>query len=294
MLLDFTHGLLTALKFNMNTRRYILLLSLLYMLVSSCKKSGTEIAFTATQKQYDLTVEGSINTYFRMQYIHLTKPALNPDSLPAAIRKAVVTVNDGKSDLVFKETSPGIYAAANTNSPNYNQAYTLTIRYDNKTYKAVDTLRQVVNIVDDYLPLVVSKTADGAYNGTIPKHTFGYLNPNKWWISYGSIPTWNPSKFTQTQYYNYTHFLGSPNSLYPLNNLKRTFTLSGEDVVTIFKISISAEYAKYLYGVFLETDWNGLFSSVPVNVNGNISGNSQGYFSVSDVDIRKYKASELR
>jgi hypothetical protein len=43
----------------------------------------------------------------------------------------------------------------------------------------------------------------------------------------------------------------------------------------------------------METDWSGLFSSVPVNVEGNISGNAQGYFSVSDVDVRRYKAGEL-
>jgi hypothetical protein len=296
MLLVFIHGSLTALKFNMKPGLYLFLLVVLNGFISSCKKGNDEIKFTAPAKQYDLTVEGGINTYYRAQYIRLTKPALNPDSLPAAIRKAVVTVNDGKTDLVFKETVvPGVYSVfTNAGDANYNQAYKLTIICNGQTYTAVDTLRQVVNIIDDYLPLAVSKTAEGAYNGTIPKHTFGYLNPNKWWISYGDIPLWNPSRFTQTQYYNYTHFLGSPNSLYPLANLKRTFTLTAEDVITIYKISISENYAKYLYGVFLETDWNGLFSSVPVNVSGNISGNSQGYFSVSDVDMRKYKAGALR
>jgi len=295
MLLVSIHGLLTALKFNMRPARYIFLLCILAALFSSCKKGSDEIEFRAPGKVYDITVEGGINTFYRNQYIRLTKPSLNPDSLPAAIRNAVVTVNDGRADLVFKETAEaGIYSATNARSPNYNQAYRLTIVYNGETYTAVDTLRQVVNIVDDYLPLAVSKTNDGQYNGTIPKHTFGYLNPNKWWIKYGEIPLWNPSKFMLTQYYNYTHFLGSPNSLYPLTNLKRTFTLGPEDVVTIYKISISEGYAKYLYGVFLETDWNGLFSAVPVNVNGNISGNSQGYFSVSDVDMRAYKAKELR
>ncbi|WP_090559556.1 hypothetical protein [Pedobacter hartonius] len=279
----------------MNPVRYIFVLCILAAFAGACKKSNEEIEFRAPGKIYDITVEGGINTFYRDQYIRLTKPALNPDSLPAAIRNAVVTVNDGRADLVFKETAEaGVYSAANTRSPNYNQAYRLTIVYKGKTYTAVDTLRQVVNINDDYLPLAVSKTADAQYNGTIPKHTFGYLNPNKWWICYGAIPKWDPSKFMLTQYYNYTHFLGSPNSLYPLTNLKRNFTLGAEDVVTIFKISISEGYAKYLYGVFLETDWNGLFSSVPVNVNGNISGNSQGYFSVSDVDRRMYKAKELR
>ncbi|MCX2479283.1 hypothetical protein OQY15_09295 [Pedobacter sp. MC2016-15] len=274
---------------------YIVMFVLLQFFFGACKKSHDDIAFAAPRKQYDLTVEGGINTYFQTQYIRLSKPSLHPDSLPQPIRKAVVTVNDGRTDLVFREgTVPGVYTAVNRNNPNYNFAYKLTVQYNNQTYTAVDTLRQVVNIVDDYLPLSVSKTPEGMYNGIIPKHTFGYLNPNKWWISYGDIPIWAPSRFTQAQYFSYTHYLGSPNSLYPLTNLRRTFSLGAEDFVTISKISISEGYAKYLYAVFLETDWNGLFSSVPVNVTGNISGNAQGYFSVSDVDVRRYRARELR
>jgi len=272
----------------------IVLLCLLQVMLVSCKKSDV-VSFDKPQKPYDLIVEGGINTLLRTQYIRLSKPALSPDSLPAPIRKAEMTVNDGKANLVFRETIvPGVYSAVNSNPPNYNNAYTLTIKYNNQTYTAVDTLRQMVNIVDDYLPLSVIKNADGTYSGTIPKHTFGYLNPNKWWISYGEIPVWSPQKFEQAEYYNYTHFLGSPNSLYPLNNLKRTFVLNAEDPIFIYKISLSEAYAKYLYGIFLETDWNGLFSGVPENVKSNISGNSLGYFSVCDVDFRRYRVRELR
>jgi len=292
MPLVFSPGSLTVLNSNMKRLHYLLLL--IPGLLASCKKDTGKVLFNQPARQYDLAVEGGINTLIRTQYIKLTKPALTPDAAPSPISKAEVIVNDSKEDIVFKETSTaGVYSATNNNSPNYNKAYKLTIRFNKQTYTAVDTLRQVVNIVDDFLPLKVKKNENGTYDGTIPKHTFGYLNPNKWWISYTGIPAWNPSKFDLMQYYNYTHFLGSPNSLYPLNNLKRTFNLMSEDQVSIYKFSLSKEYAKYLYGVFLETDWNGLFSNVPVNVNGNISGNAQGYFSVTDIDLRKYKVKEL-
>ncbi len=261
---------------------------------SSCKKSILEKeSFLTPSRKYDIAVEGGINTLFASQYIRLTIPALHPDSTPMPIRNASVVVNDGKSDLIFRESSPGIYMATNRNDPNYNKAYTLTIQYNNKTYTAVDTLRQVINIVDDFLPLSVLKQADNSVKGVIPKHTFGYLNPNKWFIAYSGIPAWNPSNFDQTIYYSYTHFLGSPNSLYPLNNLKRDFILAKDDFITIYKISLSENYAKYLYSVFMETDWSGLFSAVPVNVEGNVSGNAQGYFSVTDIDSGRYKASDL-
>ncbi|SMC72829.1 hypothetical protein SAMN04488524_2396 [Pedobacter africanus] len=275
-------------------RNYIAVL-MLFLCFSGCKKIAMEDSFLKPRRVYDLAVEGGINTLTRPQYIRLTKPALHPDSTPKPISKASVVVNDGKTNMVFRETTTaGVYTVTNLNDPNYNYAYTLTIKYDNKTYTAVDTLRQVVNIVDDFLPLSARQRSETkTVDGTIPKHTFGYVNPNKWFIAYQDIPLWNPAKFDQTKYYSYTHILGSPNSLYPLNNLKRTFTLGQDDYISIYKISLSENYAKYLYAVFMETDWSGLFSSVPVNVEGNISGNAQGYFSVSDVDMRRYKAREL-
>jgi hypothetical protein len=294
MLLAVIHGSLIALKYNMKSSRLLFILLLPAMVSSGCKKGILEKeAFLKSNRSYDIAVEGGINTLFASQYIRLTIPALKPDSLPIPIREALVVVNDGKSDLIFKENSPGIYMATNKKDPNYNKAYTLTIKYKDKTYTAVDTLRQVINIVDDFLPLSVVKQDGNSVKGVIPKHTFGYLNPNKWFIAYSGIPLWNPSKFDQTKYYSYTHFLGSPNSLYPLNNLKRDFTIDKDDFITIYKISLSENYAKYLYSVFMETDWSGLFSVVPVNVEGNVSGNAQGYFSVTDIDFGRYKAGDL-
>lgn len=278
----------------MKRTAFYFILGFVLMQFSCVKQSFENNTFNKPKRIYDIAVEGGINTLLPVQYIRLTKPSLLPDSLPVPIRKAVVVVNDSKTDIVFKETATaGVYMGTNRNDPNYNKAYQLTIKHDGKTYTATDTLRQVVNIVDDFLPLSTRASSGNAVQGTIPKHTFGYINPNKWFIAYLDIPLWNPSRFDQTKYYSYTHLLGSPNSLYPLNNLKRDFVLGADDYVTIFKISLSERYASYLYSVFMETDWSGLFSSVPVNVNGNISGNAQGYFSVNDVDIRRYRAKEL-
>lgn len=250
---------------------------------------------------YDLTVEGGINTLGNNQYIRLTKPSLNQAIEPTPITKASVIVNDGKSDIIFKESSPGIYLGVTKGDPNYNEAYKLTIKSNNVVYTAIDTLRQVINIVDDFLPLSTKSLMDSMVTVTIPKHTFGYLNANKWFITYKdrdpkvtpSPPVWSPSKFDQSAYYSYTHLLGSPNSLYPLNNLKRDFTVNQRDFVIIYKMSLSDAYAKYLYAVFMETDWNGLFSGVPVNAKGNVSGNAQGYFHAMDVVVSSYRAKEL-
>ncbi|WP_316822176.1 hypothetical protein [Pedobacter gandavensis] len=274
-------------------RAHYIIAVLVLLLFSSCKKTLDD-RFLNPKRQYDLSVEGGFNTRSTTQYIRLSKPALSAEEEPKPISKAVVTVNDGKSDMIFKESAtPGVYTTSNRNGPNFNAAYTLKVVYDGQTYTAVDTLRQVVNIVDDFLPLSTTSLGNGVYRLTIPKHTFGYLNPNKWLISYKNIPIWNPGKFDQSKYYSYTHFLGSPNSLYPLNNLKRTYDLGKDDEIIIMKLSLSERYAKYLYDVFMETDWSGLFSAVPVNAVGNVTGNAQGYFYAIDVVDGKYKASEL-
>ncbi|WEK21557.1 MAG: hypothetical protein P0Y49_10450 [Candidatus Pedobacter colombiensis] len=274
--------------------KYLWFILVMLTVTYGCKNSIDD-AFIKPRRVYDLAVEGGYNTGQPNQYIRLTKPSLNPDSLPTPISKASVVINDSKSDIVLKETpvGSGVYMGISRNDPNYNEAYKLTIKYNGKTYTAVDTLRQVINIIDDFLPLSAKRESAGVITGTIPKHTFGYLNANKWFISYSTFPNWNPAKFDQTKFYSYTHSLGSPNSLYPLNNLKRTFSIENDSLIRIFKISLSEGYAQYQYSVFMETDWSGLFSGVPVNATGNISGNVQGYFSAVDVDFRRYKAKEL-
>jgi hypothetical protein len=288
-------GSLIVLKYKMAKFRYLKYLLLLTVALSAgCKKSDLEDNFfKSPTRQYDMAIEGGFNTLTSNQYIKLSKPSLNSDSVPLPISKASIVVNDGRADIVYKEsaTIPGLYVGSFRGDPNYNKPYKLTIKYNGKTYSAVDTLTQVVNIVDDFLPLSTHINAEQKVDGTIPKHTFGYLNPNKWYID--TIPSWNPSRFDKTNFYSYTHFLGSPNSLYPLNNLRRKFTVGPEQYIYIYKISLSSKYSQFLYSVFMETDWNGLFSSVPVNVEGNVSGNVQGYFSVVDVDGRRYRAKEL-
>ncbi|MEJ2882608.1 DUF4249 family protein [Pedobacter sp. GR22-6] len=276
----------------------IALVSLL--LIWGCEKTNMrQDEFLHPVRVYDMAIEGGINTAYSGQYIRLTKPSLHADSLPTPIRKASVVVNDGRRDIVFREinNTPGVYFGVTTGDPNYNKAYMLTIKYNDKTYTAVDTLRLAVNIADDFLPLSTRPAGNDSVLFTVPKHTFGYLNPNKWLISYtmkgDTVPAWRPDKFGQAKFFSYTHILGSPNSLYPLNNLKRSFKVGKGTSIMIHKLSLSENYAKYLYSVFMETDWSGLFSGVPVNVEGNVSGNVLGYFSVSDVDNRSYLAREL-
>lgn len=274
--------------------RSFVFLFFLITLFSACTKDElSSLKLKRPVRSYDLVVEGGINTLHQVQYIRLSSPTFDDDSVSAPVMGAKVTVNDGKSDVEFKETGvSGVYAGI-VNNTNYNAAYKLTIIYKNKKYTAVDTLRQVVSIIDDFLPLAATKEINEKTHLTIPKHTFGFLNASKWLIAYEGIPLWNPAKFDTALNFSYTHTQGSPNSLYPLIYQVREASLKPDDFVFIYKFSLSDEYAKYLYSVFQETDWKGIFSSVPSEIKGNISEGAVGFFYAVDLDFRRYRSRDL-
>ncbi|WP_207532885.1 hypothetical protein [Desertivirga arenae] len=271
-----------------------ILVVFLFFLVLACSKENVEEAhFDKRKYNYDLIIEGGINTMQRQQYIRLNKPSFNADSLPKAIDDAVVLVNDGQKDIPFKITStPGVYSGNIIQNQRYNQAYKLIVRYNGKEYTAIDSLIQVVNIIDDFIPLSILRYPDKSLELNIPKHTFGFNSSAKWFIAYKNPGLWNASKFDSLSY-SYTHSFGAPNSIYPLLNQKRQEKIGLDDFVTLYKFSLSSGYSKYLYSVFLETDWRGIFSSAPGVIKGNVSNGALGYFYVTDVDVRRYKVSEL-
>ncbi|HCN82117.1 MAG TPA: hypothetical protein DIT07_00630 [Sphingobacteriaceae bacterium] len=261
---------------------------------SSCTKNELDnLKLKSPSKSYDLVIEGGINTLHQIQYIRLSSPTFDDHTVPEPVNDAKVIVNDGKMDVEFKNISnTGVYSGIVVNNANYNGAYKLKVIYKNKEYTAVDTLRQVINIIDDFLPFKSFKQVNNTIHLTIPKHTFGFLNPSKWLIAYEGIPLWNPSKFDSSNY-SYTHTQGSPNSIYPLIYQVREADLKPNDFLFIYKFSLSDEYAKYLYSVFQETDWKGIFSSVPSEIKGNISEGAVGFFYTLDVDLRRYRAGDL-
>jgi len=275
--------------------KYFIVWVFLVAISSACTKDDLDkIKFSAPVKSYNLVIEGGINTFQKVQYIRLSVPTFDIYAVSEPAKGAKVFVNDGQKNIEFKETSTsGTYSGTVLNNAYYNKAYKLTVTYRNKEYTAIDTLRQVVNIIDDFLPVGAFKQSNGSIRLTIPKHTFGFLNSSKWLIAYESNTIWNPAKFDGTLNYSYTHTQGSPNSIYPLINQTRNANIQPNDIISIYKFSLSDEYARYLYSIFQETDWKGILSSVPSEIRGNVSAGAVGFFYVIDVDLRKYKAKDL-
>lgn len=258
------------------------------VLLLTCKKKDTSPLIPP----YDLIVEGGINTFTRDQYIRLTKPVLYSGVSPEPINDAIVTVNDGDSDVLFREIQKtGVYTANMENNENYNQAYTLKITYNQKEYTAKDTLFSVFPISDRYIPVSFSVN-QSVVKTTIPKHTFGALFAQQWLIMKDK-KKWDPSKFNRSYPYSYSHTYGSPNALNPLIQPRTTLTSDIHDSLTVYKFSMSNSRTVFLYNLFQETDWRGILSGTPGNIKGNISGNANGFFYVTDVEMQKKSIADL-
>lgn len=261
---------------------------------SGCKKyDASSVNFKRPIQSYDLAVEGGINTFDTIQFIRLIKPAILPNGKIEPISNATVSINDGNNEVFLSETNtPGVYAAGNISTTNFDNGYTLTVDYNGKTYIGVDTLRQV-DTSRKNLPFSAKMMPNGKVQLSIPKHVFGAAVSLRWLIAYNGINAWDASKFDTKFDYTYSHHTGSPNALYPSTQPIRSPVLSPTDTVTVYRFSMSKQYSGYLYNVFQETDWKNIFSAVPGSIYGNLSENGTGYFYCTDVFIKRYLAKEL-
>jgi hypothetical protein len=246
------------------------------------------IKLKTTNKDYEIVVEGGLNTFQKRQFIKLSKPAILPGMKVQPISQATVNISDGNNKVFFKETdTPGVYSGIINDNRNYNRAYTLNIDYNNNHYNASDTLRKVADIKDTDLPFSIQVLSDGKIQLKIPRHIFYSPVSLRWLLVYPQKNQWDPSIFKKVSYI-YSHQLGSPNTLYPSIQKITTLILNPNDSVTVYKFSQSASYSTYLYNVFQETDFKNIFSSTPGRILGNVSNNGLGYFHATDVSVKQY------
>lgn len=263
-------------------------------LAFSCKNYVVTPQFKHNNKTYDIAVEGGLNTFQTRQFIRLSKPAVLPNNNVEPVSQAIVSISDGINKVFLKETAtPGIYTGTINNNTNYDRPYTLNITYGKSDYAATDTLRRVSEITANDLPFAAKKLVDEKIQLKIPGHIFGTSFSAQWLIVYPGRQKWDPSNLNKKVDYTYSHQYGSPNTLYPSTQKITTRVLNPGDTVTVYKLSLSASFSKYLYTVFQETDFKNIFSSVPGKIYGNVSNNALGYFYCTDVKVKRYLARDL-
>lgn len=260
------------------------------LILVSCKKELIDkINFNKTALQYDLVIEGGVNTYSNKQFIRLSKPSYNVNHNIEGISNAEVYINN----LKLTETSnPGIYSAIIPENKSYGFPYRLKIIYNNNTYFAEDTLKKVTPIVLSNLNIIAQMQNENLVI-SVPKHIFNSVEPGKQFYQFQGEIDWDPSQLAVSQAYAYTHVFAPLNGLYPILEHRTSITLHPEDSVKIYKFSVSNAYEKYLFNLFQETDWRSIFSGNPGLIKGNISGNALGYFYCTDVTSKKILVRDL-
>lgn len=256
----------------------------------SCKKELTErLNFKKAALHYDLVIEGGVNTFTKEQFIRLSRPSLHVAGNDSAINDAEVFINNIKLTLT---ATPGIYTGTLQENKNYGDVYHLKVVCKGIIYKAEDTLKKVSPITLTDLDFYGHKD-DGEIRLSVPKHTFSSIEPGKLFYHFSGKSDWDASKLDSPQTYSYAHTFAPPHGLYPILEQRSNRIAKPADSIKVYKFSVSNSYEKYLYCVFVETDWKSIFSTTPGQIKGNISGNALGYFYCTDVILKKIAASDL-
>ncbi|WP_313269202.1 hypothetical protein [Sphingobacterium sp.] len=260
--------------------RFLLIL-VTYLLVVSCQKSAVDEG-----QSYDMIVEGGINTMYKEQYIQLKKlEGLKSNAGTVGISGATVRVANGPNVIEFNDLGGGLYLGELFNlKDTVGNVFLLTITLNGKSYEAQDQLIPVVPIENAFLP-VEKSSLNNKWEVKVSKHLFGMRTPNKWLI----IPQKDFSEGDISSFrspFSYSYRLGAPNVLNNLLGKTYNYEVSMKDSLIVSKFSESPRYSRFLYNLFQETEWKGLLSAVPANVEGNISNNALGFFYVMD-GVRK-------
>lgn len=256
----------------------------------SCKKELiNKVQFQNPAKQYDLVVEGGVNSLDVNQFIKLSKPAFKISDNTEPINDAQVFINDVELKILDKD---GRYTTNLLNNKRYDESYRLKIIYNGKTYYAEDSLKKVSAINPKDLNVRMQKNDDSTFF-SVPKHIFNAIKAAKIFYQLPSQTAWTPGFFEVSPYYVFVHTEAPPYGLSPVLEKRTNYVLKPADSITVYKFSVSKDFEKFLYTTFQETDWKSLFSSTPGSIRGNISGDALGYFSCTDGISKKISVESL-
>ena len=260
------------------------------LLLISCKKELiNNIQFKKATSQYDLVVEGGVNSLEPKQFIKISKPSFQVSDSVKPINDAQVFINGIELKLTNND---GIYTTNLLDNKQLNKIYQLKILYNNKTYYAEDTLKKVAPIEPTELNLR-RVTIDESTFFSIPKHIFNSPTAANFFYQLPGQKAWSPAFFGTPTLNLFIHSTPPPYGLSPILEKRTNYILNETDSITFYKFSVSDAYEKFLYETFQETDWKSLFSATPGSIKGNISGNALGFFSCSDGVSEKFSVKIL-
>lgn len=290
---------------NWNSRKYgkvkikIGLLFSVLLLLISCYRETMSISDLNVGKsilKYDIAIDGFISTENVNCKVMLYKPVLINDVVKRIIiTDAVVVLKDGNNaypfDFIDESRWTG-YKSRDKIQGVVGQTYSLEVTYHGKVYTASDVMPDTDDEFNFPISNIVTETQDwlilppDGIGFNLLKHNFGF---NDFMIYQG----YYKHQLTGNLY---VHRGNIPQGVFPDNGSARGTSLGGNksDSIFIVKLAISEQYYKSLVTVFNETDWrSGLLSTVPGNVETNVSEGGIGFFYATNVRRKAMTLQEL-
>lgn len=252
------------------------------MLFATACKEKIDLELKSTYVR--LAIEGTVTDEAKKHSILITETSNYFANEPQPrVSGAVVTINDGSSQITLTETSPGVYQTDSTYAGIPGRTYTLNVKYKSEEYSASCLLKPVgvidsVSFAKDVFDPIKSSINLWAQE---PSTTGDYYT----WFYYinGKLEsdTLTEISFASDEMVNGNYMPG-----YPVFTAE--FALG--DTITLEMRSINKDYYDFLNAFFSEVFGAGNpFSGPPSNVKGNIKNLTNkdkvvmGYFLASAV-----------
>jgi len=266
----------------------ILLIFLITLFLSSCTE---RIHIDLDESYTRLVVEGEITTDSMAHTIRLSKTSSYYYSETApGVSDAIVSINDGESDITLTQTEAGIYQTPEDYAGIPGRTYTLNISlttpingYD--TYSARSYMNSIINL--DSIQAVYNE--DWGESGFYELKCYVLDPPTTDFYMFKVLKngelltdTLRNVLITDDRFYNgnYTNGIG----VGFLNQAKSREKVNPGDQLTVQSSKITREYYEFVTQLQIQSGYqNPLFSGPPSNVTGNINNGGIGFFTAYPV-----------
>ncbi|MDP4268101.1 MAG: DUF4249 domain-containing protein [Bacteroidota bacterium] len=230
-----------------------------------------------------LVVNGMITNEMKAHTVKLSLSTSYFYNQPAPnVSGAIVTITDNEGNLYkLKESSPGIYQTESNVNGKIGNTYTLKIKYNEKEYTSVSTMRRSVSIDS----LGYKKTRDDK-NYHLLMYAQEPLGKGDYYLWHTYVnnqiktDTVKNAIFTDDSEVDGNYING-----FEMDNIR----LNEGDSAFIKTYSITKDAYDFYMSMMFETAWRGgLFDAPPANIKSNISGGAIGLFVASAVTESKH------
>ena len=271
---------------------------ILFIFITSCEKVVTD-ELSISKNEPLLVVEGGIEHHAEnpipVQKIRLTTTTDFLDNTPPpVVENATVGISSAGNIYELAYEGDGVYATEQI-MPQIGQSYTLNIRWEDKTYSAVDQLNEVPKIDSIYTEFEEETgiTDEGYFVKFNSKDPAGIANYYYYRVYRNDSLFVLPDPGNSRTIILKDEFFDGQNRVGVVPNEEVIYEIG--DIAKVDQIGISAEYYQYLFEFYRQTGYQGVSftgNPPPATIRGNVISDSPedyralGFFRAIDVKTK--------